>query len=207
MTHCHTQLRSGDINTLLDKELHDKETGVGDVSLAPISLRLLSGARGGRRGEGEKEGGTARLSFHSSHLRIITNFARASLTVLPLVLPALLTPPVDCIISARGIMAPHGVAVTRRLGLVLAVTALMLSACAPRAAAGRQPATSNDAASSLQQTIARLLGLISSKDKPPADPCVAKKCGANAICVKDKGAARCACNVGFSMTPTGCVAA
>ncbi|CAI7858025.1 unnamed protein product, partial [Closterium sp. NIES-54] len=104
-------------------------------------------------------------------------------------------------------MAPHGVAVTRRLGLVLAVTALMLSACAPRAAAGRQPATSNDAASSLQQTIARLLGLISSKDKPPADPCVAKKCGANAICVKDKGAARCACNVGFSMTPTGCVAA
>ncbi|CAI5462211.1 unnamed protein product [Closterium sp. Yama58-4] len=61
--------------------------------------------------------------------------------------------------------------------------ALMLSACAPRAAAVRLPAASNAADHS----------------------CVQRKCGANAICVKERGDATCVCNVGFSMTPVGCV--
>ncbi|CAI5955530.1 unnamed protein product [Closterium sp. NIES-65] len=32
-----------------------------------------------------------------------------------------------------------------------------------------------------------------------------RNCGANAVCVKDRGSATCVSNVGFSMTPTGCV--
>ncbi|CAI5469193.1 unnamed protein product, partial [Closterium sp. Yama58-4] len=58
-----------------------------------------------------------------------------------------------------------------------------LSACAPRAAAVRLPAASNAANHS----------------------CVQRKCGANAVCMKERGDATCVCNIGFSMTPTGCV--
>ncbi|CAI7924776.1 unnamed protein product [Closterium sp. NIES-53] len=74
----------------------------------------------------------------------------------------------------------------RRLSLLLAaLAALMLSACAPRAAAVRLPDASKAADHS----------------------CVQRKCGANAICVKERGDAKCICNAGFSMTPTGCVGA
>ncbi|GJP81375.1 hypothetical protein CLOP_g11537 [Closterium sp. NIES-67] len=75
-------------------------------------------------------------------------------------------------------------AVIRPPCLVLAaLAALMLSACAPRAAAVRLPATSNAADHS----------------------CVIRSCGANAFCVKKRGDATCVCNVGFSMASTGCV--
>ncbi|CAI5529510.1 unnamed protein product, partial [Closterium sp. Naga37s-1] len=57
--------------------------------------------------------------------------------------------------------------------------------CAPRAAAVRLPDASKAADHS----------------------CVQRKCGANAICVKERGDAKCICNAGFSMTPTGCVGA
>ncbi|CAI5462214.1 unnamed protein product, partial [Closterium sp. Yama58-4] len=80
----------------------------------------------------------------------------------------------------------HGVAVKRCSGLVLAaLAALMLSVCAPRAAAVRLPDASNAADHS----------------------CVQRKCGAHAVCVKERGNARCVCNRGFSMTPAGCVGA
>ncbi|CAI5504630.1 unnamed protein product, partial [Closterium sp. Naga37s-1] len=59
----------------------------------------------------------------------------------------------------------------------------LFSPCAPRTAAVRLPAASN----------------------APDHSCVQRNCGANAVCVKDRGSATCVCNVGFSMTPTGCV--
>ncbi|CAI6003827.1 unnamed protein product, partial [Closterium sp. NIES-64] len=40
---------------------------------------------------------------------------------------------------------------------------------------------------------------------PTVNSCVQRNCGANAVCVKDRGSATCVCNVEFSMTPTGCV--
>ncbi|CAI5999533.1 unnamed protein product [Closterium sp. NIES-64] len=50
------------------------------------------------------------------------------------------------IVSAITTMASHGVPVMRSFGLLLAaLAALMLSACAPRAAAIRLPAASNAA--------------------------------------------------------------
>ncbi|GJP83003.1 hypothetical protein CLOP_g13220 [Closterium sp. NIES-67] len=57
-----------------------------------------------------------------------------------------------------------------------------LSPVRPGAAAVRLPATSNAADHS----------------------CVIRNCGANAYCVKERGDAACVCNVGFSMTFTGC---
>ncbi|CAI5474482.1 unnamed protein product [Closterium sp. Yama58-4] len=112
-------------------------------------------------------------------------------------------------------MASHSVPVTRSLGLVLAALAVVMlsasfpshsillplfpfpplpharSACAPRAAAIRHSH-----------------GLLTAASSNAADhSCVQRNCGANAVCVKDRGSATCVCNIGFSMTPTGCVEA
>ncbi|CAI5504623.1 unnamed protein product, partial [Closterium sp. Naga37s-1] len=83
------------------------------------------------------------------------------------------------IISA--IMASHAVLVTRSL-LLAALAALMLSACAPRAAAVRLPPQSNAADYS----------------------CVQRNCGANGQCVKSSsGVASCVCDTGFALQADG----
>ncbi|CAI5529771.1 unnamed protein product [Closterium sp. Naga37s-1] len=80
----------------------------------------------------------------------------------------------------------HGTAV--RSLVLAALAALMLSSCAPRAAAIRHSH-----------------GLLTAASSTAADhSCVRRGCGANAVCVKDRGVASCVCNVGFAMTPTGC---
>ncbi|CAI6003771.1 unnamed protein product, partial [Closterium sp. NIES-64] len=85
----------------------------------------------------------------------------------------------------------------------------MLSACAPMTAAVRLPPQSNAADrksaaysralnAPLRPCPSRLVGLTPTREQ--------RNCAAlNAVCVKDRGDATCVCNVGFAMTPTGCV--
>ncbi|CAI6003775.1 unnamed protein product [Closterium sp. NIES-64] len=85
-------------------------------------------------------------------------------------------------------MGSHSHSTAVRSLVLAALAALMLSACAPRAAA-----------------IRHLHGLLPAASSTAADhSCVRWGCGANAVCVKDRGVASCVCNVGFAMTPTGC---
>ncbi|CAI6003785.1 unnamed protein product [Closterium sp. NIES-64] len=78
-------------------------------------------------------------------------------------------------------MALHAVPVTRSL-LLAALAALMLSACAPRAAAVRLPPQSNAA----------------------DHTCEIQNCGVNGKCVKDSaGAASCVCDTGFALLLDG----
>ncbi|CAI5973606.1 unnamed protein product [Closterium sp. NIES-65] len=83
------------------------------------------------------------------------------------------------------------------------------SACAPMTAAVRLPPQSNAADrksaaysralnAPLRPCPSRLVGLTPTREQ--------RNCAAlNAVCVKDRGDATCVCNVGFAMTPTGCV--
>ncbi|CAI5965513.1 unnamed protein product, partial [Closterium sp. NIES-65] len=91
----------------------------------------------------------------------------------------------------------------------IVLCALMLSACAPMTAAVRLPPQSNAADrksaaysralnAPLRPCPSRLVGLTPTREQ--------RNCAAlNAVCVKDRGDATCVCNVGFAMTPTGCV--